>query len=114
MVKGDAQQTKVHYKGTADDFIVFVDDAAAAKQFKTDKTIPLAQVVSSFKVFVTHKHGAQGQYDGASNATLDNEFGTHKEEEVIKMILEKGDFQETTMGERQGVKNESMGAKAGH
>jgi hypothetical protein len=28
--------------------------------------------------------------DGASHATLENEFGTHNEEEVIKQILEKG------------------------
>jgi hypothetical protein len=34
--------------------------------------------------------GAQGNLDGASNATLDNEFGTHNEEEVIKTIIEKG------------------------
>ena len=33
--------------------------------------------------------------DGASNGTLDNEFGTHKDEEVIKVILEKGSLQET-------------------
>jgi hypothetical protein len=56
MAKGEASQTKIHYKGKDDDFIIFVDDAKAAKEWKTDKTIPLAQVVSAFKIFVTHKY----------------------------------------------------------
>jgi hypothetical protein len=55
MARGEANQIKVHYKGTDEDFLVFVDDAKAAKDWKSDKSIPLAQVVSSFKVFVTHK-----------------------------------------------------------
>jgi hypothetical protein len=32
--------------------------------------------------------------DGASKGTLENEFGTHKEDECIKQILEKGSVQE--------------------
>ena len=55
MVRGEATQTKCHYKGKDEDFVIFVDDVKAARDWKTDKTIPLAQVVSSFKVFVTHK-----------------------------------------------------------
>ena len=41
------------------------------------------------------RHGAQGQFDGASNLTLDNEFGTHDEEAAIKQILENGILQES-------------------
>jgi hypothetical protein len=51
----DQQQTKVHYKGTDDDFIVFVESAAAVKEWKEDKSVPLAQVVGGWKVFITHK-----------------------------------------------------------
>ncbi|EHK96905.1 putative SDO1-like protein C21C3.19 [Glarea lozoyensis 74030] len=94
MARGEASQTKIHYKGKDDDFIIFIDDAKAAKEWKTDKSIPLAQVVSAFKIFVTHKQGAQGTLDGASHSTLDNEFGTHVDEEVIKQIIEKGTIQE--------------------
>ncbi len=54
MARGEVQQTKIHFKGKDEDFIIFVDDAESAKKWKTDKTIPLAQVVSSFKIFVTH------------------------------------------------------------
>lgn len=55
MPRGNDNVTKVVYQGKADDFIIFIDDVAAAQQWKNDKTIPLAQVVSGWKVFVTHK-----------------------------------------------------------
>lgn len=55
MARGEAQQTKVHFKGKEDDFIVFVDDVKALKGWKGDKSIPLAQIVGSFKIFVSHK-----------------------------------------------------------
>ena len=37
----------------------------------------------------------QGKLDRASNADLENEFGTHKDDEVVKIILEKGNVQDT-------------------
>jgi hypothetical protein len=55
MARGEANQPKIHYKGKDEDFVVFVDDIKDAQKWKTDKTIPLAHVVSSFKVFITHK-----------------------------------------------------------
>lgn len=54
-MKGNAQQTKVHFKGKDDDFIVFADSKEAVQNWKKDSSVPLAQVVSGFKVFVTHK-----------------------------------------------------------
>lgn len=41
------------------------------------------------------RQGVQGILDEASNQALDDEFGTHKEEEVVQAILEKGNAQET-------------------
>jgi ribosome maturation protein Sdo1 len=38
-----------------------------------------------------HRQGSQGILDGASNASLDNEFGTHKDDDVVAQILEKGE-----------------------
>jgi hypothetical protein len=55
MTRGDGVQSKVHYKGKEDDFIVFIDDTASYKKWLGDKTVPLVEVVSSFKIFVTHK-----------------------------------------------------------
>merc|ERR1711939_1291068 len=50
MVRGEASIVKCHYKGKTEDFVIFVDDVESAEKWKTDKSIPLAQVVSSFKV----------------------------------------------------------------
>ncbi|KAL7629426.1 hypothetical protein AAE478_000946 [Parahypoxylon ruwenzoriense] len=109
MTKGEATQVKVHYKGDAEDFIIFVDDLETYKKWKGDKSIPMAHFISAFKIFVTHKQGAQGRVDGASKATLENEFGTSNEDEVIKKILETGSLQESEFPERQGPKNDARG-----
>ncbi|KAJ0341162.1 hypothetical protein COL922a_002616 [Colletotrichum nupharicola] len=114
MVRGEAQQTKVHYKGANDDFLIFVEDPELHKKWKGDKSVPLAHFVSSFKIFVTHKQGAQGTYDAASKASLENEFGTHVDEDVIKQILEKGDTQNVEFPDRQGPKNDSQGGMVAH
>ena len=47
--------------------------------------------------YYPRRHGNQGLLDGASRASLENEFGTHKEEDVLKQILEKGNVQEKTV-----------------
>src|SRR5580700_10975660 len=44
------------------------------------------------------RHGAQGILDTASKGQLEGEFGTTKEEEIVKVILERGSVQETTVG----------------
>jgi len=43
------------------------------------------------------RHGVQGELNAASHSTLDNEFGTHVDEEVIKAIIEKGTIQESSV-----------------
>lgn len=57
-MRGNAQTTKVHYKGKDEDFIVIVESEQAVKDWLGDRSIPLAQVVDGFKVFVTHKYVA--------------------------------------------------------
>lgn len=54
-MRGNDPQVKIHYKGADDDFIIYVDSKEAVENWKKDSSIPLAQVVSGFKVFVTHK-----------------------------------------------------------
>jgi len=114
MPRGNDAQTKVHYQGKDDDFVIFIDSIAAVKKWKEDRSTPLAQVVSGFKIFVTHKHGAQGVLDGASKATLDNEFGTTKEDECIIKIIEGGQIQETESSGRQGPRNDTQGPMITH
>ena len=43
----------------------------------------------------SHRHGAQGVLDTASKATLENEFGTSVDDEVVAKILEGGSVQTT-------------------
>ncbi|KAH7138420.1 putative RNA binding protein [Dendryphion nanum] len=114
MPRGNDVQTKVHYQGETDDFIIFIESAEELEKWKKDSSIPLAQVVSGWKVFVTHKQGAQGVLDTASNATLDQEFGTTKDEEVVKIILEKGNVQSSDSKERQGDTNVANGGLSAH
>ncbi|KAM0341019.1 hypothetical protein ACHAPU_010251 [Fusarium lateritium] len=113
MARGETQQTKVHFKGS-DDFIVFIDDTETYQKWKTDKSVPLAHFISSFKIFITHGQGAQGNLDAASKAELENEFGTSVDDDVIKQILEKGVTQTTEFPERQGNKNDNKGSLISH
>lgn len=62
MTRGEATQIKVHYKGKQEDFIVFVDDVETYKKWLSDKSIPPAQFVSTFKVFLTHKYVSLSPY----------------------------------------------------
>ncbi|OAQ96612.1 hypothetical protein LLEC1_03704 [Akanthomyces lecanii] len=110
MTRGETIQTKCHYKGNNDDFIIFIDDVDTYNKWKTDKTIPMAHFMSSFRIFQTNKHGAQGQLDAAPKNILSTEFGTEDEDEVIKKILHGGTLQQSEMPARQGPKNDSMGS----
>lgn len=56
MARGNVGVYKVFYKGETDDFVVYVDDVASVKQWRKDKTVPLAQVVSGWKIFITHRY----------------------------------------------------------
>ncbi|KAI9875254.1 MAG: hypothetical protein M1823_007517 [Watsoniomyces obsoletus] len=114
MPRGNVGVTKVFFKGNTEDFIVFVESVEDLAKWKQDSSIPLAQVVDSFKIMITHKHGAQGQLDGASKATLENEFGTSNEDECIKQILQKGQVQKSENHERGGDRNDTMGSRIAH
>ncbi|EAQ93311.1 hypothetical protein CHGG_01546 [Chaetomium globosum CBS 148.51] len=113
MARGEANSPKVHYKSSNDeDFVVFLDSVESYQKWLGDKSVPLPQVVSSFKIFTTHgrvRQGHQGILDGVSNAMLENEFGTSKDEDAVFQILEKGRLQEFSMPEREGRKNDSKG-----
>ncbi|CZT16187.1 related to RNA binding protein [Ramularia collo-cygni] len=113
-MRGNDSQVKVHYKGSSDDFIVFVDSAKAVQDWKGDSTIPLAQVVSGWNVYVTGGHGNQGILGAASKGALESEFGSSKDDDVVKQILEKGNIVESANSGRDGVKNISQGGSVAH
>ena len=43
------------------------------------------------------RHGAQGVLDGASKALLENEFGTSRDDECMTKILERGEYQASSV-----------------
>ena len=52
--------------------------------------------------------------DGASKAVLEDEFGTHKDDDVIPQILERGTVVESEAKGRDGVKNITKGQDVSH
>lgn len=74
MTRGESQQLKVHYKGKEDDFLVFVDDEATYKKWKTDKSVAMAHFISSFKIFVTHRYVLMLPLCLSPSATLGRPF----------------------------------------
>ncbi|OJJ49105.1 hypothetical protein ASPZODRAFT_129505 [Penicilliopsis zonata CBS 506.65] len=112
MPRSNDNTSKIFYKGRSDDFVVFVDDLTTLNNWRKDKSVPLTDVVNGWKIFVTHKHGAQGVLDGASNASLENEFGTANEDDCMVKILEGGEYQNSPSRESQGDRNISKGPSA--
>lgn len=55
----------------------------------------LPQPLLGIVILTIISHGTQGILNTASKGTLENEFGTSNEDEVIKQILQKGDVQST-------------------
>ncbi|KAJ3161033.1 hypothetical protein HK101_000848 [Irineochytrium annulatum] len=70
-------------------YFVFANEHILEK-WRTDRTIPLVDVVQAFSVFQTENGGATGKALTASHADLKSHFGTDKVEDVIVKILENG------------------------
>lgn len=61
MPRANDPTSKIFYKGRSDDFVVFVNDLEILKKWRHDRTIPLAEVVNGWKVFVTHRYASSAQ-----------------------------------------------------
>ncbi|KAI0028363.1 ribosome maturation protein [Vararia minispora EC-137] len=106
--------TKVVYQPDSREstaFHVIVNSAEYARWKGGETSIPLVEVVDSFQVFSTQQ-GAQGLLGKASKQELENAFGTSRDDDVVKIILEKGKS-ETTDAIRSsdwGTKNAGKGS----
>lgn len=54
MARGNETTNKIFYKGSSDDFIVFVDDLEILQKWKSDRSVSLSDVLNGWKIFVTH------------------------------------------------------------
>ncbi|KAK9386763.1 ribosome maturation protein [Lipomyces mesembrius] len=106
---------KVFYRGENEEFMVVIQSPEDYRRYKKDSSIPLVDVVDSFKVFVT-RAGTQGIIDEASRAMLENEFGTKNPDQAIQKILKDGEFQEQKYSYKTEYDstNDSMGARVPH
>ncbi|CAX43971.1 protein involved in RNA metabolism, putative [Candida dubliniensis CD36] len=108
---------KLFYKGAENDFVIFIDNADLLAKYKREfsskgsSTIPIIDLVSIFKVFINRQRGAEGILDEAAKSDLENEFKTSNADQVIKIILEKGEDKSNTgaIGEIGGSHNDSIG-----
>merc|ERR1712230_197150 len=77
MPRGNASVTKCHYKGKDEDFIVFVESADDVEKWKNDSSIPLAQVVSGFKIMTkgTLQVSENSERSGDTNITKGGTIG---------------------------------------
>ncbi|CAO1617424.1 unnamed protein product [Sympodiomycopsis kandeliae] len=95
---------------STDLYQVIIADGEVYKKWKGgDKTIPLTDVVDSFQIFHTGQ-GTQGIMGHPSKQQLDNDFGTHKDVDVVTQILEKGEMQAATSKEGFSTTNDSKNA----
>ena len=96
--------------------MVIVESPEAVTRYRKDSSIPLVDVVNSFDVFVTNKHGAQGVMDRASKSQLENEFNTYppilglfllihraRSDDVIQKILKDGKVEQTKSAPKFGI-----------
>ena len=71
-------------------------DANMYKEWQKDKSIAMANVVDSFEVF-KYEMGRSGMLSKPSKAELDDVFGTHNMDDVVKFMLENGSFHHKSM-----------------
>ncbi|WBW71988.1 SBDS family protein Rtc3 [Schizosaccharomyces osmophilus] len=101
MSSGPANQTRVFYQTDAASFVIIAASQNDVNNWRSDKTIPLTQVVDSFQVFSLNK-GSEGELSKASKLELENAFGTSKDVDVCSKILSEGKI--TPHRQHQGVK----------
>jgi ribosome maturation protein Sdo1 len=70
-------------------FVMMVDGDMYERQ-KTDKSIPLAQIVDNFRVFMYEKPGHSGKMVEPSQAELEAAFGTTNMDVLCQFMLING------------------------
>jgi ribosome maturation protein Sdo1 len=113
-MRGGDGITKVFLHKGNEDFIVVIESAEILNKWKKDSSIPLTDVVNGFKIFTTHKQGAQGVLDNAPKRLLEDVFGTSNEDDVIKAILSEGQLQHSSTQARESSTNDTMGSMVSH
>ncbi|ORX90711.1 DUF1960-domain-containing protein [Basidiobolus meristosporus CBS 931.73] len=95
------------------EFIVYINPDVYSK-WKSDKSIPITEVVQSFNVYTTRGGGNTGVAETPSNQELDNVFGTSNDTAVVEHILKHGVLKGSGDISKSGQEfNRSRGSGAG-
>merc|ERR1712072_1501198 len=89
------------------EFITVIDDV--------DATIPLVEIVDTFEVFTTNVGGNQGLLERPSKQQLDSIFGTHKDDDIMVTMIQKGEIKESNdaMASKYNNRNDAGGVSFG-
>lgn len=93
---------------------MIVTSADAVTKYRKDSSTSLVDVLDSFDIFVTNKHGSQGVLGRASDGQIENEFGTYssnlsvtderkRNEEALETILKEGKVEQTKTAQKFGM-----------
>ncbi|KAK9702817.1 hypothetical protein K7432_011056 [Basidiobolus ranarum] len=95
------------------EFFIYINPDVYTK-WKSDKTIPITDVVQAFNVYTTRGGGNTGVAETPSHQELDTVFGTSNNTAVVEHILKHGVVKGTGGISKSGQEfNRSRGSGAG-
>ncbi|CAG8575087.1 10611_t:CDS:2 [Paraglomus occultum] len=108
-----SKNARIVYKpqGSREEYFVYAYPGEL-KKWRTDKSIPLTDVVDSFDIFEILGGGNDGIAGRASKQRLENAFGTSNNTEVIEIILKDGAIHSTVEPGNFATFNETRGKGA--
>ncbi|KAJ8495036.1 hypothetical protein ONZ45_g13029 [Pleurotus djamor] len=106
--------SKVIYKPdpqSTDEYTVFVNPSEYEKWKAGDRSIPLVEVVETFKVLHSNQ-GSQGKLGEASKQQRENMCGSTHDDDAVLFILENGVQQagDAIQNAKWGSKNDARGS----
>ncbi|KAI9313430.1 hypothetical protein BX666DRAFT_1864162 [Dichotomocladium elegans] len=82
--------TKVVLRGANDQEFFVVANPGMTSKYRSDKTIPLVDVVQSFDIHTTTTGSETGETMTPSTGILQSAFKTSNRDDVVRMIVENG------------------------
>jgi ribosome maturation protein Sdo1 len=77
--------------------MVLMVDKDALKKYKQDPSVPLAEVVDSFQLLKYDNAGRSGTKSKPSKQEIQDVFGTSRDDDVVKFMLEHGQLHGSPM-----------------
>lgn len=77
--------------------MVLMVDSEMLPKYKKDPSIPLADVVDSFEILKYDNAGKSGTKGKPSKQELEDVFGTTRDDDIVKFMLEHGKLHGTPM-----------------